>query len=110
MKRKIVAGMLTFAMVGMLFSSFQLPQACAVDSFGNVEVYVSAKEGGYDQTLPNLQFERADAAQSNNYVKVYPDEKRQTFLGVGGAMTESAAYNLQKLSEEQQEEVYEAYF
>ena len=110
MKRKIVEGMLTFAMLGMLFSSFQLPQACAVDSFGNVEVHVSAKEGGYDQTLPNLQFERADAAQSNNYVKVYPDEKRQTFLGVGGAMTESAAYNLQKLSEEQQEEVYEAYF
>ncbi len=45
MKRKIVAGMLTFAMVGMLFSGFQLPQACAVDSFGNVEVHVSAKEG-----------------------------------------------------------------
>lgn len=110
MRRKVVAGMLTFAMFGMSLSSFSPTQVCAADDLGKVEVHVSAKEGGYDQTLPDLQFEKADAAQSSGYVKVYPDEKRQTFLGVGGAMTESAAYNLQKLSKEQQEEVYEAYF
>ena len=110
MRRKVVAGMLTFAMFGMSLSSFSPTQVCAADDLGKVEVHVSAKEGGYDQTLPDLQFEKADTAQSSGYVKVYPDEKRQTFLGVGGAMTESAAYNLQKLSKEQQEEVYEAYF
>lgn len=110
MRRKVVAGMLTFAMFGMSLSSFSPTQVCAADDLGKVEVHVSAKEGGYDQTLPELQFEKADTAQSSGYVKVYPDEKRQTFLGVGGAMTESAAYNLQKLSKEQQEEVYEAYF
>ena len=98
MRRKVVAGMLTFAMFGMSLSSFSPTQVCAADDLGKVEVHVSAKEGGYDQTLPDLQFEKADTAQSSGYVKVYPDEKRQTFLGVGGAMTESAAYNLQKLS------------
>ena len=96
MRRKVVAGMLTFAMFGMSLSSFSPTQVCAADDLGKVEVHVYAKEGGYDQTLPDLQFEKADVAQSSGYVKVYPDEKRQTFLGVGGAMTESAAYNLQK--------------
>ena len=39
-------------------------------------MHVSAKEGGYDQTLPDLQFEKADTAQSSGYVKVYPGRKK----------------------------------
>ena len=74
MRRKVVAGMLTFAMFGMSLSSFSPKKVCAADDLGKVEVHVSAKEGGYDQTLPDLQFEKADTAQSSGYVKVYPDE------------------------------------
>ena len=110
MKRKVMAGMLTFAMLGMSLGGFQTPQVQAAEDLGRVGVHVSAKEGGYDETLPDLHFKKADATKTSGYVKVYPEEKRQTFLGVGGAMTESAAYNLQKLSKEKQEEVYEAYF
>ena len=45
MRRKVVAGMLTFAMFGMSLSSFSPTQVCAADDLGKVEVHVSAKEG-----------------------------------------------------------------
>lgn len=110
MKKKMIAGMLTAAMLGMSLSGFQVQKVQAEENLGKVGIHIAAKEGGYDQTLPDLYFQKADASKSSGYVKVYPQEKRQTFLGVGGAMTESAAYNLQKLSKEKQDEVYEAYF
>ncbi len=110
MKKKVVANLLTFTMLGTVLSNTQISQVYGAEDLGRATVHVVAKEGGYDQTLPDLSFKKADVTQSKNYVKVCPKEKRQTFLGVGGAMTESAAYNLQKLTPQQQEEVYEAYF
>lgn len=110
MRKKVVANLLTIIMLGTILNSTQTSPVYAAQNLGTAAVHVVAKDGGYDQTLPDLPFQKANAAQSNNYVKVYPKEKRQTFLGVGGAMTESAAYNIQKLTPEQQEEVYEAYF
>ena len=44
MRRKVVAGMLTFAMFGMSLSSFSPTQVCAADDLGKVEVHVSAKK------------------------------------------------------------------
>lgn len=110
MRKKVVANLLTFTMLGTILSNTQMSQVYASENLGSATVHIVAKEGGYDQTLPDLQFKKTDVTQSSNYVKVCPEETRQTFLGVGGAMTESAAYNLQKLTAEQQEEVYEAYF
>ena len=37
MRRKVVAGMLTFAMFGMSLSSFSPTQVCAADDLGKVE-------------------------------------------------------------------------
>ena len=55
MRRKVVAGMLTFAMFGMSLSSFSPTQVCAADDLGKVEVHVSAKEGGYHRHLGKLR-------------------------------------------------------
>ena len=110
MNRRIVAGTLAGVMVAMAAGGAGLQKVSAEEYLGQAEVHVVSKGGGYEQELQYLPFERIDATESSGYVKVYPEETRQTMLGVGGAITESAAYNIQKLSAEEQNEVYEAYF
>lgn len=78
--------------------------------YGQAEVIVSSSAGDRYRQLENLSFKKADAAVYKNYLKVNRNDKRQEFLGVGGAMTESAAYNIAKLSPEKQEEIFDAYF
>ncbi|MBR5261364.1 MAG: glucosylceramidase, partial [Oscillospiraceae bacterium] len=43
-------------------------------------------------------------------ISVYPNIRRQTFHGFGGAFTEAAAYAYQQLSKEKQAEFMQAYF
>lgn len=77
-----------------------------------IEVYVTAKDQFNDEKQEDLFFRpiETEDAWSRNLVRIYPDRLRQSFLGVGGAMTESAAYNIGKMSAENQKLVYDAYF
>lgn len=43
-------------------------------------------------------------------IKVYPEEKRQEIIGIGGAITESSAYIFSKMSIEKKEELLKLYF
>ncbi len=50
------------------------------------------------------------SAPSPNLVRVLSGQRRQTMLGIGGAMTEASASVLSRLSPAQRQEVYNAYF
>lgn len=50
------------------------------------------------------------AADCVHQVSIYPDIRHQRFEGFGGAFTEAAAYNWQKLPPEQQQKVLECCF
>lgn len=110
MKKQIAAGMLAGIMLAMSVTSAGIPKVHAQEYLGEARIHVVSKDGGYEQDLQYLPFVKADATASSGFVKVYPEETRQTMLGVGGAITESAAFNIQKLSPAEQNEVYEAYF
>lgn len=58
-------------------------------------------------TVPYGPIGWPDAAHQ---VTVYPQLKRQTFQGFGGAFTEASAYNWQKLPEDKRKAFLEAYF
>ncbi len=110
MNKKFVAGTLAGIMVGMTVCTTGTLRASAEEYLGEAQIHTVSKDGGYEQELQTVPFVRADATESSGFVKVYPDQTRQTMLGVGGAITESAAFNIQKLTPEEQNEVYEAYF
>lgn len=46
----------------------------------------------------------------NNIIEVFPNEEITTFLGFGGAITESSAYNYQKLSKENRIKFLDDYY
>lgn len=48
--------------------------------------------------------------QENNAICLYPNVTEHRFLGFGGAFTEAAAYTWSSLSEQNKQEVLEAYF
>lgn len=48
--------------------------------------------------------------ENQTCVFVYPNQEHQTFMGIGGAITDASAEVFAKLSPEQQEEVLAAYF
>lgn len=43
-------------------------------------------------------------------VKINPDVKHQTLLGFGGALTDAAAINFNKMSEQTKAQLIEAYY
>lgn len=53
---------------------------------------------------------RAGELDCVHQISVYPAMRRQRFQGFGGAFTEAAAWCLQKLPKEKQQEILEAYF
>ncbi|MGL5978371.1 MAG: glycoside hydrolase family 30 protein [Erysipelotrichaceae bacterium] len=63
----------------------------------------------------NKQYWKSETAMpfsgySNTCVRVYPNIKDQTYLGMGGAFTEASGYVFSKLNEEQQDMFINAYF
>lgn len=61
------------------------------------------EKGGFDPTMKM-------SVKDSQAINVYPEVEYQTILGFGGAMTESAAINLQKMDARTREEVLEKYF
>ncbi len=110
MKKQVIAGVLASVMIGTVLGSANVQRVNAEEYLGEAEVYTVSKGGGYEQERLKIPFGKANAADSHDFVRVYPEHTRQTMLGVGGAITESAAFNIQKLTPEEQNEVYEAYF
>lgn len=59
----------------------------------------------------SVQFKKAkQALETENSIFVNPNKTFQTFIGIGGAITDSSAEVFAKLSKEKQEELLEAYY
>lgn len=84
--------------------------AQAAGNLGEVQVFLTQQYGTWYEEQEPLAFYKTNPGQQGSIIQVFPDREGQTFLGIGGAMTESAAYNLSKLSYSEQERVLEAYY
>ena len=51
-----------------------------------------------------------DCREENNIINIHPEIELQDWLGLGGALTNSTCYNLNKLSKELQNEIINSYF
>lgn len=59
----------------------------------------------------SVQFKKAkQALETENSIFVNPNKTFQTFIGIGGAITDSSAEVFAKLSKEKQEELLQAYY
>lgn len=109
MKKKILTLALTLSMIATPLG-VNANETIALN-MPKVEVYQTVKNGDMDMKLPDLQMKTYDQkADTQKTVRIFAGDERQEILGIGGAMTESTAYNLSLLSPEKQKEVYDAYF
>ena len=108
--RRIAGVVLSVTLLG---TSFGLPgtgTVQAAEDLGEIRVFLTQQYGTWYEEQQALHFSKTSNWQQGDIIRVYPDSEGQTFLGIGGAMTESAAYNLSKLSYAEQERVLEAYY
>jgi glucosylceramidase len=77
-----------------------------------VVVYTTAEKGDYRiSPTDTLTFKpHGQPLETQVCVFVDPSKTYQTFLGIGGALTDSAAETFAKLPEERQREILDAYF
>lgn len=95
----------------LVLAGLPAPVHALSDATDTVRIYQTVKDGAMDQRLEDLAFTDYDPAASGQYtVQVFSGDTRQEILGIGGAMTESSAYNLSLLTEQQRQEIYDAYF
>lgn len=87
-----------------------IEQLAMEEDFAYADVTTIAKADGFDEETVQVPFTESAAAPKSKYITVDSNATGQTMLGLGGAMTESAAYNIAKLSPEKQAEIYEAYY
>lgn len=110
-RKSLAATAVTGAMViGIIAGA--APADAATSDIGTVTISTTTyyTGGGTEGEERELAFEAASAEAAGNYISVDAAKTGQTVLGIGGAMTEAAAYNISLLTEEQQEEIYEAYY
>lgn len=79
--------------------------SCQTQHFWNVEIYETSAGGNQLSKI-----EPASAFQNPVEIKIHPEEKFQTITGFGGAFTESSAFLLHRLGQENQDKILKAYF
>lgn len=75
-------------------------------------IYTTAKDTDFRLNKSgSVQFKKAkQALETENSIFVNPNKTFQTFIGIGGAITDSSAEVFAKLSKEKQEELLQAYY
>lgn len=110
---KIVPILFLFSTIA-LFS--QNKKVAAVVSFSTknklITVYTTADSTNLKLSkTDNLAFsEMKQPLETQTCIFVYPDKKYQTFLGIGGAITDASAEVFAKLSPDKQQEFLNAYY
>ncbi len=72
-----------------------------------MKIYVTDKNATFKER--EEKFERVERAEMN-LIKVYPKEKKQKILGIGGALTEAAAYTWSMMSQGKKNQLIDLYF
>jgi glucosylceramidase len=77
-----------------------------------VIVYTTADSTNYKLSVTDtLQFRKMEPVKETRiYVFVNPDKTFQTFIGIGGALTDASAETFAKLPEAKQQELLQAYY
>ena len=73
----------------------------------NLEIYETSASGNRLSALETYAPKKTDSISS---IKLFPEEKKQTITGFGGAFTESSAYLLNRLSKKNRDTILKAYF
>lgn len=79
--------------------------ACDKNNLLEVEIYQTSESGDKLKQIQPISGEKDYAV-----MRIMPDDKYQTILGIGGSFTEASAYLLQQLSKANQDSIMEAYF
>ena len=88
-----------------LFVIFMLLTDCTTKKELKVEVFETSESGNKLTTITNFSF-KGELSR----IVLNPDKKYQTITGFGGAFTESSAYLLNKLGNENRKKIIDAYF
>ncbi len=72
----------------------------------NTTIFINGKKQEIHKELPVS----IDFGEENNVINLYPEVKYQTFLGFGGAITDSAGYVYSLMEDEQKKELITNYF
>ena len=82
------------------------------NKFNSVTVYTTADNSNFRLTLTdNLEFKKSrQPLETEISVFVNPDKKFQSFIGIGGAVTDASAEVFSKLSPDQQEKFLNSYY
>ena len=75
----------------------------------SVIVYRTTKDGMLDRYLSPIPVETGKTAASS-YIRIKPDDTDQEMVGVGGAFTDAALYNINRLNKKNRDFVYDLYF
>ena len=89
----------------IFFLAVALLMGCAQSDTLETEVYETSASGNKLTKVDVLTTDEADLV-----VTINPEEKFQTITGFGGSFTESSAYLLNQVSQENRDKVIEAYF
>lgn len=83
-----------------------------VSAQGAAEIYTTSKKGGerMAKTILHSSREATQPLETEYSVVVDPLHKFQTFIGMGGAITDAAAATLEKLPADKRSEVMNAYY
>jgi len=92
------------SILGLLMIS--LIMGCQSEKIMDVEIYETSAAGNQLTLLEQFEI----AQDSTIVLSIHPDETFQTITGIGGSFTESTAYLLMQLSEENRNKILEAYF
>ena len=95
--RELIAGL------AILVATFGIN--CSNQNTMNLEVYETSEAG--NQLTELTEFTTTDEVVE---ITLNPDEKFQKITGFGGSFTESSAYLLNQLSDENRKKIIEAYF
>ncbi len=79
--------------------------ACSPKNELSVEVYETAANGNKLEKLTEFI-----SSEEKSSIKLLPEQRFQTITGFGGAFTESSAYLLNQLSDENRQKILQAYF
>ncbi len=84
----------------------------SANKFNSVTVYTTADNSNFRLTLTdNLEFKKSrQPLETEISVFVNPDKKFQSFIGIGGAVTDASAEVFSKLSPDQQEKFLTSYY
>jgi glucosylceramidase len=103
-------------LTGLLFSVFFLAQILAVSAdnstalSNSVLITMTSKDGNKAAVMPGAVMTDIRINPGDNYIHVFSGEQRQMMLGIGGAITEAAAYNISTMPAAIQEQIFAAYF